>query len=112
MDEERRSVDRARSKTLRFLIIYLAVMTTVTFAFVGYNQQTVCSTQKSNVKNNIAINNSIVDAINQQIVIYKIILAGDSTISDFEIKKSIYILKQEKNAIKRRAPEEPRCLFS
>ena len=101
------------SSTFRYLILYLAVMTTFTFLFVGYNQSSVCSTQRDNVDRTNKIYKSLEDSLESQINLFKGIKSSKYPTKELNIQLSIVInlLNQELKEIKQQKPEKVNCFI-
>ena len=57
--------------TFRYLILYLAVISTFSLFFVGYNQHSICTIQNNNIKKNKEVYSSIEQNIKSQIKIIR-----------------------------------------
>lgn len=101
------------STTFRYLIFYLAIMTTVTFFLVGYNQSSVCSTQRDNVDRTLRIYHSIEHTIEDKIVLYEGILNSQYPTPELKIKlqNSIISSKRELNEIQEDKPQKVECFI-
>lgn len=101
------------SVTFRYLILYLAVMTTITFFLVGYNQHSVCSTQRDNVNRTLEVYHSIEHSLQNQISLYKKIKSSGYPSKELIVKLNITIdsLQKELNQIADKKPEKVKCLI-
>jgi hypothetical protein len=101
------------SSTFRYLIFYLALMTTITFVLVGYNQSTVCSTQRDNVERTIKVYNSLEDSINSQISLFKAIKASNYPTKELNVQLTIVIklLEKELVEIEEQKPQKVSCFL-
>lgn len=101
------------SATFRYLIIYLAFMTTISFFLVGYNQSSVCSTQRDNVDRTIQVYNSVEETIKNKITLYESILKTSYPNQELEVqlKKLIRLSERELIEIKNDKPEKVSCFL-
>jgi hypothetical protein len=101
------------SSTFRYLILYLAIMTTVTFLLVGYNQSSVCSTQRDNVDRTIKVYDSLEDSIESQVNLFKAIKSSQYPTKELNIQLAIVInlLEKELKEIKEQKPEKVKCFI-
>lgn len=101
------------SSTFRYLILYLAIMTTVTFFLVSYNQSSVCSTQRENATRTNEVYHSIEHAIRSQVDLYKTIRESEYSNEDLKIKLTLSItyLENELRLIKEKRPETVNCFI-
>jgi len=101
------------SSTFRYLILYLAVMTTITFLLVGYNQNSVCSTQRDNVDRTVKIYQSLEDSLKSQINLFKGIKASQYPTKELNVQLAVVInlLEKELKDIEQQKPEKVKCFI-
>lgn len=101
------------SKTFRYLILYLGIMTTITFFLVGYNQSSVCSTQRDNVDRTLNLYHSIEHNIEDKIKFYQTILNSPYQTTELKIKLKNLInsSKKELEEIRKDKPQKVKCFI-